>query len=178
MGRDWYRFHRYQRTDARPLLKDPIAVFSAEWLADTFDMNVVVMIRHPGGFAASLKRLGWTVEQAALLWKLIYYTLLQYRERRPGWTFVRLEDLARDPVGAFGAMYGRLGMVLDEDAQATIVDHSSSGNPGAVQEVHQLKRDSVRAVEAWRSQLTDSEKMLVRSGVGDTAEAFYGPDDW
>jgi hypothetical protein len=45
---------------ARPLLKDPIALFSAEWLADTFGMDVVVLIRHPAAFASSLKRLGWT----------------------------------------------------------------------------------------------------------------------
>ena len=30
------------------VMKDPVAVFSAPWLARHFDMNVVVMIRHPG----------------------------------------------------------------------------------------------------------------------------------
>ena len=45
---------------ARPLLKDPIAVFSSEWLASRFGAQVVVLIRHPAAFASSLKRLGWT----------------------------------------------------------------------------------------------------------------------
>lgn len=40
-------------------MKDPIAVFSAEWLAETFDMDVVVLVRHPAAFAASLARIGW-----------------------------------------------------------------------------------------------------------------------
>jgi hypothetical protein len=44
----------------RPLVKDPIALFSAEWLASKFDMDVVVLIRHPAAFASSLKRLNWT----------------------------------------------------------------------------------------------------------------------
>ncbi len=44
---------------ARPVMKDPIAFFSAEWLARAFNMDVVVMIRHPAAFAASLKRLNW-----------------------------------------------------------------------------------------------------------------------
>lgn len=44
---------------ARPLVKDPIALLSAEWLAERFGMDVVVLIRHPAAFAASLKRLGW-----------------------------------------------------------------------------------------------------------------------
>ncbi len=45
----------------RPLMKDPIAIFSAEWLARAFDMDVVVMIRHPAAFASSVKRLDWGV---------------------------------------------------------------------------------------------------------------------
>tara|TARA_A100001037_G_C15153529_1_gene641543 strand:- start:8274 stop:9038 length:765 start_codon:yes stop_codon:yes gene_type:complete len=44
---------------ARPLIKDPIALFSAEWLASSFGMQVVTMIRHPAAFASSLKRLDW-----------------------------------------------------------------------------------------------------------------------
>ena len=43
----------------RPLVKDPIALLSAEWLADTFEMHVIVLIRHPAAFAASLLRLDW-----------------------------------------------------------------------------------------------------------------------
>lgn len=43
----------------RPLMKDPIALYSAEWLADTYNMAVVVMIRHPAAFVASVKRLDW-----------------------------------------------------------------------------------------------------------------------
>jgi hypothetical protein len=48
---------KLRRSGARPLLKDPIALFSAEWLAETFGTDVVVMIRHPAAFASSLKRL-------------------------------------------------------------------------------------------------------------------------
>lgn len=50
-------FYRLRRM--RPLLKDPIALMSAEWLAERFGMQTVVMIRHPAAFASSLKRLSW-----------------------------------------------------------------------------------------------------------------------
>ncbi|AOY79411.2 tetratricopeptide repeat protein [Moorena producens JHB] len=43
----------------RPLMKDPIALLSAEWLHTTFDMQVIVMIRHPAAFTASCKRMNW-----------------------------------------------------------------------------------------------------------------------
>src|SRR3954468_12135670 len=58
-GRDLARVGRARLAGARPLVKDPIALLSAEWLAETFGMDVVVLIRHPAAFAASLKRLGW-----------------------------------------------------------------------------------------------------------------------
>src|SRR6202049_1714797 len=99
-------FHFSRARRAIPLVKDPVAVFSAEWLAKRFDMNVIVMIRHPAAFACSIRRLNWRhdfsnllhqpllmrdhlypyeaeimafvkserdiLDQAALLWKLIY----------------------------------------------------------------------------------------------------------
>jgi len=43
----------------RVLLKDPIALLAAPWLADRFASQVLVMIRHPAAFASSLKRLDW-----------------------------------------------------------------------------------------------------------------------
>lgn len=44
----------------RPLVKDPFAIFSTEWLASCFDMEPVIVIRHPAAFAGSLKRAGWS----------------------------------------------------------------------------------------------------------------------
>jgi hypothetical protein len=50
-----------------PLVKDPLAFFSAEWLAERFDMKVIIMIRHPAAFASSLKRVNWEVDFSSLL---------------------------------------------------------------------------------------------------------------
>ncbi|WP_197508761.1 sulfotransferase [Mycobacterium sp. 1081908.1] len=49
--------HRLRKDTA--VMKDPVAVFSAPWLARRFDMNVVVMIRHPAALCSSLKILNW-----------------------------------------------------------------------------------------------------------------------
>ena len=59
MLRDWRVFARQRRRGATALLKDPIALFSSQWLADTFDLDVVVLIRHPAAFVASLKTRNW-----------------------------------------------------------------------------------------------------------------------
>lgn len=59
MIRDYRLFYEYRFRVLTPLLKDPIALFSAEWLAKRFDLNVLVMVRHPAAFVSSLKRLNW-----------------------------------------------------------------------------------------------------------------------
>jgi hypothetical protein len=43
----------------RLIIKDPIAALSSDWIAKNFDLDVIVLVRHPAAFAASLKRLGW-----------------------------------------------------------------------------------------------------------------------
>jgi hypothetical protein len=65
--REELRLLRHRRRRFRPLMKDPVAFFSAEWLAATFGMDVIVLIRHPAGFASSLKRLKWGFDFNELL---------------------------------------------------------------------------------------------------------------
>lgn len=48
-----------RRTRKRPLMKDPLAILAVEWLANTFDMAVVLLIRHPAAFVGSLKKANW-----------------------------------------------------------------------------------------------------------------------
>jgi hypothetical protein len=49
----------YRARQIRPLLKDPFALFSSEWLADRFAVLPVIMIRKPVAFVSSIKRLNW-----------------------------------------------------------------------------------------------------------------------
>lgn len=57
--RDYCTTSIYRLRSATPLIKDPIALFSSEWLVQRFGMNAIVLIRHPAAFASSLKRLHW-----------------------------------------------------------------------------------------------------------------------
>jgi hypothetical protein len=59
LARDCSNTMLYKMRRATPLVKDPIALFSSEWLVERFDMDAIVLIRHPAAFASSLKRLHW-----------------------------------------------------------------------------------------------------------------------
>lgn len=67
MLRDGGIFLRGRIFHQRPLLKDPFAVFSIPWFIERLDCRVVVTVRHPLGFASSLKRLNWQFDMADLL---------------------------------------------------------------------------------------------------------------
>ncbi len=56
---DYCRSLLYRREGRRGLLKDPLALFSAEWIAAKFDVQVVVLIRHPAAFVNSLLKAQW-----------------------------------------------------------------------------------------------------------------------
>jgi hypothetical protein len=59
MVRDRWVTSSNRRAHAVPLSKDPIAVFSAEWMSDTFGMDAIVLIRHPAAFCHSIVKQGW-----------------------------------------------------------------------------------------------------------------------
>lgn len=210
--RDGRRFRRFRREGARPLLKDPIAIFSAEWLCDSFDMDVLVTIRHPAAFANSVRsrRLEHPfgdflaqpllmrdlldqfeeqirefaaeeqplLDQAVLLWRIIHHVILAYRDRRPGWMFLRLEDLARDPVAQFERIYDRLGQVLDARAIETIEAHTGPSNPTESADPADHRRHSSKSILTWKAHLSEDEIRRVRREVEPISKEFYSDEDW
>ena len=210
--KDFASFTGNRLRRARPLLKDPIAVFSSEWLASRFGAEVIVLVRHPAAFASSLKRLGWThdflglldqplllrdhlgrfedelrefaaaereiVDQAILLWRMIYSTVGTFRERHPAWTFVRHEDLSRDPVAGFERLYATLGLEYTDGIRRAVEESSAEGNPTELRRRHDVRLDSRASVESWRRRLTPEEIERIRAGVADVAPAFYSDEDW
>jgi len=61
-GRHW--LSRWRKT--RVLMKDPIAFFATEWLAETYDMCVIVLLRHPAAFINSIKALDYHFDFTSL----------------------------------------------------------------------------------------------------------------
>lgn len=187
-------------------------MLSAGWLANRFDMEVVVLVRHPGAFAGSLKKLGWRhpfdhflrqpllmrdvlgpfehdlrsfadrerpiVDQAILLWNVLNYAILRARDEHPNWTILRLEDVARAPLISFHSLYERLGMGFDLEAARVIQAHSDQANPTESRKPSNVRLDSWRSLDNWRTRLSEREIRRVRSGVGEIASAFYGDADW
>ena len=212
MGRDWWRFARSRRRGAAPLVKDPIALFSSEWLAETFDMRLLVMIRHPAAFAASIRRRGWRhrfadfldqpllmrdvlgpyeaaivaaserppeiLDEAILLWNILYGTIAGLQERHPEWAFTRHEDVAREPVARFRDLYAQLGLGWSDAVEQLVRDTSAASNPAETVRVDAIRRNSAEQARSWRAQLSAGEIARIRAGTAPVAGRYYGDGDW
>jgi hypothetical protein len=213
LARDSWNFALGRLRRARPLVKDPIAVFSSEWLAGTFGAAVVVLVRHPAAFAESVRRLGWVfpfqdllaqdelmrdhladfeaemrravartldpVEQAALMWQLVYSVLVRFGQAHPDWVFLRQEDLARGPVEGFSNLFDQLGVPFDDRIERGVRWYSSGElelEAAAVEGT--IRRHSEDTTRRWRQHLTRDERARVRDRCQPLAERFYSDDDW
>jgi hypothetical protein len=169
MVRDASRYARNRRRRAVPLLKDPIAVFSVEWLHEAFSVEPVLLVRHPAAFAASVKRLR--------LRHPFGHFLAQPLMMRD-WLGPFTPDLSRRPVEGFHALFDLLGLPRDAQVDRMILDTSDASNPAEAGTADSIRRDSASHVWNWKRTLEEGEIARVHEGTAALAARFYGPDDW
>lgn len=99
------------RRQGQLVLKDPTACLLAGWLEDRIPCRVVVLTRHPCGFAASVTALGWPLRLERLLTQpaLVENHLEPHRDV--------LAACAADPLAALGAFWAAAHLVLRDQAQ-------------------------------------------------------------
>lgn len=187
--RDGGRFMRHKHAGARPLLKDPLAIFSAEWLAATFDMQVVVLVRHPLSIAASMKRLGYRhpfgdfVKQPSLMEGYLQAYSAEIADlagRQPSiaeeasllWrmsTAVILGYQQRHPDWLF---YRYEDLALDPDTHfEKIFRELEIDLTTDLRE--KIRRTVSPNVSGWKKQLTQDEVKEIRDRVGAEIGSFY-----
>ena len=120
------------------------------------------------------------IGQAALLWKLIYRSVHEACERNPDFITVRHEDLSLDPVPGYRALYTSLGLEFTPRVEKTILNSSSSENPGELsrKKVHGVNLDSRANLDNWKKRLTAEEIERVRTMTEDVSTLYYSNAEW
>jgi Sulfotransferase domain len=128
------------------------------------------------------------IGQAALLWKLIYraaHAILRQaqdgaREMIPAFMIVRHEDLSRDPIPGYRALYEALGLEFTPRVEKTILNSSSSENPRELprKKVHAVKLDSLANMDNWKKRLTAEEIEHVRKMTEEISTLYYSDAEW
>jgi len=208
----WWSFAR--SSGRRPLVKEPHAVFSAEWFARRLGSDVVITVRHPAAVVSSWKRLGWSfdfahlleqpalirdwlrpfksemeaalapshdlVDRVALLWRVVYAVVAEYQNRFPEFILLRQEDLSREPLERFAALYDRLGLPFTSAARHAVTVSSSSQNPKEtpVESPYETQIDSRATLDGWRRRLDADEVRRIRAITEETADCYYSDLEW
>lgn len=120
------------------------------------------------------------VEQAALLWTLLYYALNLFAERNPDWTVVRHEDVSEDPVSQVRELYGIFKLKWDAEIESQVRSTSEDTNPIDPEDgaVHSLRRNSRGNIKRWKRILSASEVAYIRDVTGAVSEKYYDETEW
>jgi hypothetical protein len=121
------------------------------------------------------------VSESAFLWRLLYTVVAKYRREYPAWTFVRHEDISRNPAEEFRRLFVSLGLWYTPRADAYLNSTITREDRGYVRSstpVSDVVRNSAENVFVWKQRLTEAEIARTREVVGDVASEFYADEEW
>ena len=120
------------------------------------------------------------IGQAALLWKLIHQSVHAARSSHTNFLILRHEDLSRDPIPGYRALYDSLGLEFTPRVEKIILNSSSSGNPMEIsrKKVHAVKLDSLANLNNWKKRMTAEEIERVRTITDEISTLHYSDAEW
>ncbi len=123
---------------------------------------------------------GDIIEQASLLWKIIYATVQAIRARCPQVIIVKHEDLSTEPIDGFRQLYCALGLNFQESAHRAVQQFSSSENPRetSLRKVHSVRLDSRASLGNWKRRLKPSDIERIRCLTEEVAFQYYSQEEW
>ncbi len=194
------------RLTHRYLIKDPISILSADWLADKFKMDVVVIIRHPAAFVASLKVKDWYYDFNHLLCqdnlmknvlsdfeKEIY--LLSNKEKNIIEHGILLWNLIHYRIKEYQQIHKNWIFVRHEDLSNNPIEEFNklydklglAFNSDIQKEIikstekngeKDLVRNSKENTLTWKSRLTKEEIAKIKRETNTISSCFYNDNEW
>ena len=191
--------------DHRLLVKTVHAPLSIGWLASEFEIDVLVILRHPGSILASwialdyvdqyvpfqtvpsVRRLAdaWDVPPPGhdpleqMIWRIgvMLTALEQAAGRHPEWVVRTHEQLCRDPNDEFRRLYADLDLQWTEAAAACLVENDRPGRG------FRTRRLAAELPDNWKQRLTphqvaEMQRVLARFPLNTwTADDLSVADD-
>ena len=170
----------------RLVVKSIHAQLAAEWLAASFDVEVLVLLRHPANVLASWLEVNlkdarnstletrpeirrrylepWSIplpgpdpiERVSWRIGLLVAVLESSLARNPGWHVRRHEQLCTEPVREFEQLFAELGLEWG-DSSATFLDEHNTPGSGFV-----IKRVASELSDSWQHRLSPEHLATLR----------------
>ncbi|MBK6903849.1 MAG: hypothetical protein IPH04_13880 [Saprospirales bacterium] len=196
----------WKRLSKRPLIKDPIAIFSLPWMAKVLDSDVIILIRHPAAFVASLIVKDWKFDFNNLLSQSLLMKEMPgpFREKIEIYAKGQV-DIINQGILLWNVIYYQVSRYqLDYpdwyfikhetlsqspiEEFAKIFEYTSTPFSNRVREgikefsegksSGELKRNSQENILNWKARLSISEIEAVKIGTREIASLFYSDEDW
>jgi hypothetical protein len=203
-----YLLSRLNFFKERILIKDPLAALSSNYLAEEYNLDVIVIIRHPAAYFTSMKKLRWGVdssnflkqqllmkdylnsfksqlesskkliERAVMEYLCVNTVLENYRKKNKRFMLVRFEDLCLNPIQQIKKIYEQLSLDYSEKVEQVIINYTSDKNIIFSENVSDIKRNSKRLVNSWKDILSDEEVGFIRDKTYPFAKKYYDESTW
>ncbi|QXP78211.1 MULTISPECIES: sulfotransferase [Winogradskyella] len=193
---------------AIPLYKDPIALLLSEWFYEELDAYVIVSIRHPAAFVASVKVKNWIFDFNNLLKQdqLMQDYLLDYKLEME--LANEKQDLIESSILIWNILYSvvfKLQEKYKDNPNWIFIRHEDLSrspeekynqifkklnlkfttpiknaiiNSSKPQEGSYLSRDSKENIFTWKKRLEPEEIEIIKSGTKEVWKHFYIKEDW
>ena len=196
-----------RRATDRTIIKDPIAIMSTEWLYNNYNLDVVIIIRHPAAFVASLKVKKWEFDfNNYLNQPMLMKSYLKDYEDEINDFSRNQKDIIDQGILLWKTIYGTVSYYKEKykDDWCFVKHEDLSINP--IEEFKNifskinltfsdnvksyifettnsglksdLKRNSKENVKTWKNRLTEEEIARVKIGTKPVWENFYTENDW
>lgn len=195
------------RITDRTIIKDPIAIMSAEWIYMNYNIDVVVLIRHPAAFVASLKVNDWQydfnnyLDQPVLMSTYLkdYQAIINDFSKNKKDIIdqgILLWNTIHDTIAYYQNKYkNEWYFVKHEDLSIDPISEFNkmfskinltlnSGVENYINETtngseqSNLKRNSVRNIKTWKNRLSNDEIERIKIGTENVWKKFYTERDW
>lgn len=207
--KDIYRFSKDYITrmfNEINVIKDPIAFFSTEWIYKNFDCDVVIIIRHPAAFIASLKVKDWQFDFNNLLNQQNLIDELLITERNNIVSYSKKDhDIVMQGILLWKIFYSTVIDFKKKYPSWYYIKHEDLSSDPVLefQKLYEyldlqfddkvrmkifesttsskktkLKRNSKQNIKSWKDRLTIEEIELIKQNTYPIWKEFYTEKDW
>ena len=159
--------------DLRDLLAQPLLM--QDWLYPyQAEMNALIASENTHPDPEKI------IDQASLLWKLVYEVVDRLRPQYPGLQVVRHEDLSLGPQAGYQTLYHALELNYTSKVEQVILASSSAENPKELSkgDVFGTRLDSRANLHNWKKRLTPEEVTRIRQWTEPVVSRYYPDLPW
>ncbi|MDX1462867.1 MAG: sulfotransferase domain-containing protein [Marinirhabdus sp.] len=207
--RGWYHAMAdiKNRATHRTLFKDPLLLFSAPWFQKHMNSQIVVLVRHPAAFIASLKVKDWRfdfnhfLEQPLLMETVLHdhsSEIKRFSEHEHDlidqgillWNILNnyvQSKQQQQPHGWYFLKHEQLSLEPVQEFKKLCdfaavsyskIMHKAILDTTQAKDPQDRHRDSKQNITSWKQRLTTDEIARIKEGTAAVWRYFYSEDDW